>query len=94
MIGLNAQNEWLAKIKLNPQKCSYTLRYVLFKNYSFFKFKHDGTVLALMNLLDVADGKPIAYGGSFIMEIFEDNNKYYVEVQFLTKNLGIYIEYF
>lgn len=33
-----------------------------------------------MNLLDVADGQPIAYGGYFVMEIYEQNGKYYTEV--------------
>jgi len=40
---------------------------------------HDGTLLALMNLLDIADGRPIAYGGCFIMEIYEEDGDYFVE---------------
>jgi galactokinase/mevalonate kinase-like predicted kinase len=33
-----------------------------------------------MNLLGVQDGSAIAYGGCFAMEIYKDENKYYVEV--------------
>jgi prostatic aicd phosphatase len=41
---------------------------------------HDGTLLALMNLLKVADGQPIAYGGAFIMEVYKERNGHFLEV--------------
>ncbi|CAB3396564.1 unnamed protein product [Caenorhabditis bovis] len=41
---------------------------------------HDGVVMALMNALGIADGKMIPYASVIIMNIFEENNKYFVEM--------------
>ncbi|KAI6184675.1 Testicular acid phosphatase-like protein [Aphelenchoides bicaudatus] len=40
---------------------------------------HDGTLLALMYLLKVANGQMIAYGGSVLMEVYKHSDGYFLE---------------
>ncbi|KAJ1357805.1 hypothetical protein KIN20_016041 [Parelaphostrongylus tenuis] len=43
---------------------------------------HDGTLLALMNAMGVANGRETPYASSFIMEIFDNETNYEIELLF------------
>lgn len=43
---------------------------------------HDGTVLSLMYAMGVANGRPVPYASSLIMEIFKNEENYEIKVLF------------
>ena len=47
---------------------------------SSIPFQHDGTILSLMSAMNVANDLFIPYAAAVIMEIYKDNEEYFVEV--------------